>query len=97
MLTRNISSYCAAFGLALGLAVGGPAQGFEGKSVAAKDCEYGGKIKSIEATDQLTVKFTLCAPDPAFESKAAFTPFGIQPEEHLNATSGPSARRCSAG
>ena len=30
----------------------GPAYSFEGKSVAASDCSYGGKIKSIVATDQ---------------------------------------------
>ena len=30
----------------------------------------------------------MCKPDPAFMAKAAFTPFGIQPEEHLAATGG---------
>jgi peptide/nickel transport system substrate-binding protein len=73
----------------LGLA--GPAGAFEGKSVAAPNCDYGGKIKSIEATDQFTVTFNLCKPDPAFLAKAAFTPFGIQPEEYLNETGGGGA------
>ena len=61
---------------------------FEGTSVAAEDCEYGGKIASIEATDEHTVVFTMCKPDPAFPAKAAFTPFGIQPAEHIAATGG---------
>ena len=53
-------------------------------SVAAPDCEYGGKIASIAAVDELTVEFTMCKPDPAFPTKAAFTPFGIYPQEWLN-------------
>ncbi|HJR79444.1 MAG TPA: ABC transporter substrate-binding protein [Anaerolineales bacterium] len=61
---------------------------FEGTSVAAADCEYGGKISSIEATDQLTVVFNLCKPDPAFLAKVAFTPFGIQPSEYIESTGG---------
>jgi len=52
-------------------------------SVSA-DCSYGGKIESIEAVDELTVRFTMCSPDPAFPQKAAFTPFGIYPQEWLN-------------
>ncbi|MBK8138670.1 MAG: peptide ABC transporter substrate-binding protein [Chloroflexi bacterium] len=51
-------------------------------------CEYGGIIKSIEAVDTLTVKFTLCVPDPAFPSKAAFSAFGIQSATHLEETGG---------
>jgi ABC-type transport system substrate-binding protein len=51
-------------------------------------CEYGGLIKSIEAVDTLTVKFTLCAPDPAFPSKAAFSAFGIHSATHLEETGG---------
>ena len=58
---------------------------FEGKSVAAESCEYGGKISSIVAVDAYTVEFTMCSPDPAFPQKAAFTPFGIYPEEWLDA------------
>jgi len=54
-------------------------------SVAAPSCDYGGKIKSIEAVDEFTVRFTMCSPDPAFPQKAAFTPFGIYPQEWLNA------------
>ncbi len=42
----------------------------------------------MEAVDQYTVRFTMCAPDPAFLSKIAFTAFAIQPSEHLEATGG---------
>ncbi|RLD03980.1 MAG: peptide ABC transporter substrate-binding protein [Chloroflexi bacterium] len=62
-----------------------PVAEFVGKSVEAPDCDYGGMIKSIVAVDELTVDFNMCAPDPAFPSKAAFTPFGIYPEEWLMA------------
>ncbi len=75
-------------GVLVAMCLAGSAGAFEGKSLAAPNCDYGGKIKSIEATDQFTVTFTMCKPDPAFLAKAAFTPFGIQPEEHLDATGG---------
>ncbi len=68
---------------ALVSAMSAPAMAFEGKTVAAANCEYGGKISSIVATGEHEVTFNLCKPDPAFEAKAAFTPFGIQPEEHI--------------
>jgi ABC-type transport system substrate-binding protein len=61
-----------------------PMMEFEGKSLQAPDCDYGGKIKSIVAVDAYTVEFSFCKPDPAFPQKAAFTPFGIYPEEWLD-------------
>ncbi|MBE7530230.1 MAG: peptide ABC transporter substrate-binding protein [Chloroflexi bacterium] len=61
---------------------------FEPMSVAAEDCDYGGKIASIEAVDEFTVVFNLCKPDPAFTAKVAFTPFGIQPAEWIAETGG---------
>jgi ABC-type transport system substrate-binding protein len=61
---------------------------FEPTSVAVDSCDYGGKIQSIEAVDELTVQFTMCKPDPAFPAKAAFTPFGIQPSEWIAETGG---------
>lgn len=61
---------------------------FEGISVAAENCDYGGKILSIDAVDELTVQFNLCSTDPAFMSKMAFTPFSVQPQEWLEATGG---------
>ncbi|MEX1179900.1 MAG: ABC transporter substrate-binding protein [Cucumibacter sp.] len=80
MKIRSLAGLAAS---AFAAALAGPALAFEGKSVAATDCSYGGTILSIEATDPLTVVFTMCTPDPAFLGKAAFTPFGIQPEEHI--------------
>ncbi|MGH1490074.1 MAG: ABC transporter substrate-binding protein [Acidimicrobiales bacterium] len=64
------------------------AMAFEPKSISAPDCEYGGKLQSIEATGQYEVTFSMCSPVPAFRQIAAFTPFGIQPEEHLAAEGG---------
>jgi ABC-type transport system substrate-binding protein len=54
----------------------------------APDCEYGGLVKSIEAVDETTVKFTMCAPDPAFPSKVAFSSVGIHSAKHLEETGG---------
>ena len=45
-------------------------------------------MKSIEAVDEKTVKFTLCAPDPAFPSKVAFSSLAIQSAKHLQDTGG---------
>ncbi len=56
---------------------------FEPMSLAAPDCDYGGLIKEIAAVDESTVQFTMCVPDPAFPSKAAFTAFSVQPTEWL--------------
>jgi ABC-type transport system substrate-binding protein len=57
-------------------------------AAAAPECEYGGEFKSIEAVDDLTVKFSLCAPDVAFPSKVAFSAFQIHPSEYLESTGG---------
>jgi ABC-type transport system substrate-binding protein len=51
-------------------ASGGTAGSFNGK-------EYTGNLKSIEAPDDMTVVFNLCAPDVAFLQKVAFSVFGI--------------------
>jgi peptide/nickel transport system substrate-binding protein len=59
------------------------AQDFAPMSQAAPDCEYGGTIQSIEAVDELTVRFTLCAPDPAFAAKVAFSAMGIYSQEQI--------------
>jgi len=63
--------------------------------VAAPDCNYGtadnpAKLWKIEAIDEHTVKFTLCAPDPAFPSKVAFSVFSIADQAHLEANGGDS-------
>ena len=65
-----------------------PPAAYDGLMVESPDCDYGGEIKSIEAVDEFTVKFTLCVPDPAFPSKIAFSSFAIQPQEHLEETGG---------
>jgi ABC-type transport system substrate-binding protein len=65
-----------------------PDPAFAGKAVDAGSCDYGGTIKSITAVDEFTVQFDLCKPQPSFPQIAAFTPFGIQPEEHIAASGG---------
>jgi ABC-type transport system substrate-binding protein len=65
---------------------------YEGMSLAAPDCSYGGEFKSIEAVDASTVKFTLCTPDPAFLPKVAFAAFAIQDKDYLDANGGDSAK-----
>ncbi len=65
-----------------------PVAGQDMMSLAAESCDYGGIIQSIEAVDELTVRFTLCQADPAFPSKAAFAAFAIHSSDHLEATAG---------
>jgi ABC-type transport system substrate-binding protein len=65
-----------------------PDPGFEGKILDAGGCDYGGSINTLTAIDEFTVEFNLCKPNPAFEAQIAFGVFGIQPEEHLEATGG---------
>jgi ABC-type transport system substrate-binding protein len=64
------------------------APAYQGMTVSAPNCDYGGEFKSIEAVDEFTVKITLCVPDPAFPSKIAFSSFAIQPAEYLESTGG---------
>ena len=61
---------------------------FEGKVLDAGGCDYGGRVEKISALDEFTVEFDLCGPHPAFLAQIAFSVFGIQPEEHLEATGG---------
>ncbi len=65
---------------------------WQGKSLVAPNCDYGGFFKSIEATDQYTVTFKMCKQDAAFLVKVAFSPFAIYPEEWLAATAGAETR-----
>lgn len=73
--------------LALGLVIPAAAQD-NMMSLTAPDCSYGGEIKAIEAVDAMTVKFTLCAPDPAFLAKIAFSAMAIHSADQLQATGG---------
>lgn len=65
-----------------------PSDEFMGMALEAGGCDYGGRVESITALDELTVEFDLCAPHPAFLAQIAFGVFGIQPAEHLEATGG---------
>lgn len=65
-----------------------PSADFEGMTIAADSCDYGGVLSSITAVDELTVQFELCTPDVAFPSKVAFSALNIHPSEHLEATGG---------
>jgi ABC-type transport system substrate-binding protein len=67
-------------------------QKFAAVKVEAPSCDYGGEFKSIEAVDELTVKFTLCNPDPAFASKVAFSAFAIQDKGYLEYYEGDSVK-----
>jgi ABC-type transport system substrate-binding protein len=64
---------------------------FEPMVYTAPDCEYGGLLQEIAALDSQTVQFTMCRPDPAFRSKAAFTAFAIQPSEYIESSGGTGA------
>ncbi len=65
-----------------------PDDGFVGRVLDAGGCDYGGRVNTITALDAQTVEFALCGPHPAFLAQMAFIVFGIQPEEHLEATGG---------
>jgi ABC-type transport system substrate-binding protein len=66
------------------------APAYEGISLSAPDCTYGGEFLSIEAVDAKTVKFTLCFPDPAFLAKIAFSAFAIHSSDQIMAMNGDS-------
>ncbi|MBF8283037.1 MAG: putative ABC transporter substrate binding protein, partial [Anaerolineales bacterium] len=61
---------------------------YAGMKAEAPNCDYGGEFKSIEAVDQYTVKFTLCASDVAFPAKVAFSAFAINDADYLESTGG---------
>jgi peptide/nickel transport system substrate-binding protein len=62
---------------------------FVGEALNAPDCNYGGNVKSIEAVDQYTVKFSFCNPEPAFIAKiASVEAFDIYDEGYLQETGG---------
>jgi ABC-type transport system substrate-binding protein len=49
---------------------------------------YAGNLATLEAVDELTVRFTMCDPDVALPAKVAFSSVGIHPAEHLEETGG---------
>ncbi|HZW03089.1 MAG TPA: ABC transporter substrate-binding protein, partial [Anaerolineaceae bacterium] len=58
-------------------------QSYAGRRVTAPDCKYGGNLRSVQAVDRYTVKFSLCKPDPALPTKLAFPVFSILDEANL--------------
>lgn len=69
------------------------APAFVGEKLAVPDCNYGGNFKSIEAVDALTVKFTFCAPEPAFLAKiASVDAFDIYSEAYIKEIGGDAAK-----
>jgi len=77
--------------LAIALAAPVAAQDMELYSFEASSCDLGSAFSKIEAVDELTVKFTLCNPDPAFPSKVAFAALNIHSAEYLEETGGGGA------
>jgi peptide/nickel transport system substrate-binding protein len=63
-----------------------PAEPFEPLVISAPCADN--RMQEIAALDEMTVRFTLCRPDPAFLAKVAFTPFYIQPREWIEETGG---------
>ena len=63
---------------------------FEPMKLEAESCDYGGEIKALEAVDELTVKFTLCYPDPALPGKVSL--FGIADSADLDKYGGDSVK-----
>jgi len=55
---------------------------------ATAECQAAGGIAQIRAVEELTVEFTLCAPDVAFLEKIALTNFAIQDSGYLKAHAG---------
>jgi ABC-type transport system substrate-binding protein len=72
----------------LGLVVVPAAAQDELLTFAAPDCDYGGKFRSIEAVDRLTVRVTLCNVDVAFSYNMASVGLLVFPREFLEANGG---------
>jgi peptide/nickel transport system substrate-binding protein len=66
---------------------------FVGDKLEAPDCNFGGNLKSVEAVDQYTVKFTFCAPEPAFIAKVgSVEAFDIYDKDYLKETGGDATK-----
>ncbi|HWQ46380.1 MAG TPA: ABC transporter substrate-binding protein [Longilinea sp.] len=66
------------------------AEDFVPESISAENCDYGGLLRSVEAIDQYTVRFTLCEPDPLFSARLSYPAFSILDEDYLNQYGGDS-------
>ena len=66
---------------------------FVGEKMQAPDCNFGGNLKAVEAVDQSTVKFTFCAPEPAFIAKVgSVEAFNIYDSDYLKETGGDATK-----
>jgi ABC-type transport system substrate-binding protein len=64
---------------------------YQRMKVQADDCSYGGEIRSVEALDAYSVKFTLCTPDASFAQKMSSPVLAIQDKDFLDSHQGDSA------
>jgi peptide/nickel transport system substrate-binding protein len=69
-----------------------PIATYDGTTLAVPDCDYGGYIKSVAATDENTVTFTMCKPFAAFQQVLGFSVFSIYPQEWIESTAGETTR-----
>jgi len=61
--------------------------------LAAPNCDYGGNFKSLEALDEFTVKFSFCAPEPAFLAKvSSVEAFDIYDQDNLKEIGGDAVK-----
>jgi peptide/nickel transport system substrate-binding protein len=59
----------------------------------APNCDYGGTLKSIESLDEFTVKFTFCAPEPAFLPKiSSVEAFDIYDADYIKEIGGDAVK-----
>lgn len=92
---RNLFSILLVFSLVLTGCSGISAQStgnsnFSAMKVEAESCGYGGEIRSVEAVDAYTVKFTLCSADAAFPQKMTSPIMAIQDKDFLDSHKGDS-------
>jgi peptide/nickel transport system substrate-binding protein len=88
MFKRSSSLLIVVLAAALSLAVPLFAQDAMATTAECGSEGYSGNWKSMEMVDSMTLKITLCNPDPAFPSKIAFSGFPINSAEYLEATGG---------
>lgn len=60
------------------------AEDFSPESISTDNCDYGGLLRSVEAIDRYTVRFTLCESDPLFTARLSYPAFSIMDEDYLN-------------
>jgi len=60
------------------------AEEFIPESITAESCDYGGLLRSVEAIDRYTVRFSLCESDPLFSARLSYPAFSILDEDYLN-------------